>query len=228
MRVLSALSVLGLARGEESAGAGLPCPSCLPGAPPYPLTQPCELAPLKGTKACDHGAPLVSLSTCRSFGHLGRPEPFSFYVAQEERVEDIAGRVPLAELPNLFSDVTSGVPSLNIPQYNWWSEGPCTLRAAPCACLLVMKMTWVTRVLWLHVWAAALHGVSRCAYDRTRAPPDHSHGGCCWKGKCPTSFPAAITTSCSFNKTLFKAIGTAAGTEARVMSNVGQASLTFW
>jgi hypothetical protein len=168
-----ALALLGAtaSTAEETPG-DLPCPSCLPGAPPYPLTKPCELAPLKGTKACDHTADL------------------------EARVEDIAGRVPMAELPNLFSDVTSGVPSLNIPQYNWWSE--------------------------------ALHGVSRCAYDRTKTPPDKSHGGCCWKGKCPTSFPAAITTSCSFNKTLFKAIGTAAGTEARVMSNVGQASLTFW
>ena len=143
------------------------------GAPPYPRTQPCELAPLKGTKACDHTAPL------------------------EERVDDIAERVPMAELANLFSDVTTGVPSLNIPQYNWWSE--------------------------------ALHGVSRCAYDRTKpTPPDRSHGGCCWQGKCPSSFPAGITTSSSFNKTLFRAVGTAAGTEARVMSNVGQASLTFW
>lgn len=40
----------------------------------------------------------------------------------ETRVNDIASRIPMAELPNLFSDVTVGVPSLNIPQYNWWSE----------------------------------------------------------------------------------------------------------
>ena len=112
---------------------------------------------------------------------------------------DIATRVPLAELPNLFSDITTGVPSLNIPQYNWWSE--------------------------------ALHGVSRCAYDRTTpadGTPTLQHGGCCYKGTCPSSFPAGITTGASFNKTLFRAIGVAVGTEARVMSNMGQASLTFW
>ena len=36
--------------------------------------------------------------------------------------------------------------------------------------------------------------MSRCAYDRGKDPvPDHSHGGCCWKGVCPSSFPAGIT-----------------------------------
>ena len=154
------------------AGPDCPCPSCRPGPAPYPTTQPCSMAPLRGTPACDHNRGL------------------------EERVDDIANRIPLDELPNLFSDVTTGVPSLNIPQYNWWSE--------------------------------ALHGVSRCAYDKTDTAPGFTHGQCCWKGVCPSSFPAGITTGSSFNKTLFRKIGTAVGTEARVMSNVGQASLTFW
>jgi len=76
-----------------------------------------------------------------------------------------------------------------------------------------------------------LHGVSRCPYqsfsNASKAPK------CCvvdsnGDPKCPTSFPAGITSSTSFNKTLFRAIGTAVGTEARVMSNAGIASLTFW
>ena len=65
-------------------------------------------------------------------------------------------------------------------------------------------------------WSEALHGVKI---------------GCLKQGgvsKCPTSFPAGISVGSSFNRSLFKAIGSAIGTEARVMSNVGIASLTFW
>lgn len=140
---------------------------------PYPVTQPCSVAPLKGTVACDGSK------------------------TWDERVDDLVARVPAADRANLFSNrAWKGVPSLNIPEYNWWSE--------------------------------ALHGVSRCPYLSGEGV-----GGCCFKTeagerKCPSSFPAGITTSASFNKTLFRAIGTAIGTEARVASNVGEASLTFW
>lgn len=117
----------------------------------------------------------------------------------EDRIADLIKQIPAADLPTLYSDESQGVSSLNIPFYNWWSE--------------------------------ALHGVSRCPYQNfvnsSKAPK------CCavdggGNTKCPTSFPAGITTSTSFNKTLFRAVGSAVGTEARVMSNAGIASLTFW
>ena len=69
-------------------------------------------------------------------------------------------------------------------------------------------------------------------YQRMLPKNETASGSCCAKfngeDKCPTSFPAGITTSCSFNKTLFRAIGTVVGEEARVMSNAGIAGLTFW
>jgi len=118
----------------------------------------------------------------------------------ETRVADIVSRVASNVSAPLFSDQSQGVEALNIPFYNWWSE--------------------------------ALHGVSRCPYEGNLPPNKKASGKCCvlyqGQSKCPTSFPAGITTSCSFNKTLFNDIGTAIGTEARVMSNAGIASLTFW
>lgn len=74
---------------------------------------------------------------------------------------------------------------------------------------------WVTPTNW---WSEALHGVqSGCV---------NIAGG---KSRCPVSFPAAITTAASFNKSLFYEIGNAIGTEARAMSNVGAADgWSFW
>jgi beta-glucosidase-like glycosyl hydrolase len=149
--------------------------------PPYPYTQPCKSEPLKSSLACDHTADL------------------------DARIGSLISQIPKDELAALFIDKALGIPSLNIPPYNWWSE--------------------------------ALHGVSRCPYQQGGATPspDAKPGdrGCCFADstgvkKCPTSFPAGITTGCTFNKTLMRAIGTAVGTEARVASNAGQASLTFW
>lgn len=43
-----------------------------------------------------------------------------------------------------------------------------------------------------------------------------------------TSFPQVVTTSMSFNTTLFHAIGEAISTEARAFNNIGRAGLTYW
>jgi hypothetical protein len=74
---------------------------------------------------------------------------------------------------------------------------------------------WIQRQNW---WSEALHGVqSGCAH------------GAGHETHCPVSFPAAISTSASFNSTLFHAVGDAVGTEARALSNVGAADgYTFW
>jgi beta-D-xylosidase 4 len=121
----------------------------------------------------------------------------------ENRLDDLISKIPVDDAPRLFSDGTRvyqvGVPKLGIPPYNWWSE--------------------------------ALHGVSRCPYQKS-TPSAHA-GSCCVElkdgsKKCPTSFPAGITTGCSFNKSLMHSIGTAIGDEARAASNAGIAGLTFW
>ncbi|XP_008810094.3 probable beta-D-xylosidase 2 [Phoenix dactylifera] len=67
-------------------------------------------------------------------------------------------------------------------------------------------------------WSEALHGVSNVG--------DGSKFGKIVPAA--TSFPTPITTTSSFNESLWKAIGQAVSTEARAMNNLGVAGLTFW
>ena len=66
-------------------------------------------------------------------------------------------------------------------------------------------------------WSEALHGVGKSP-------------GVDFNGTTPfaTSFPQVVTTSSSYNKTLFHAIGEAVGTEGRAFFNNHHAGLTFW
>eukprot|EP00954_Amorphochlora_amoebiformis_P017944 1322609-Amorphochlora_amoeboformis.AAC.1 len=66
-------------------------------------------------------------------------------------------------------------------------------------------------------WSEALHGVGQSP-------------GVSFKDQCPfaTIYPQVQTTSQSWNKTLFAALGTAIATEGRAMANLGHAGLTFW
>ena len=74
---------------------------------------------------------------------------------------------------------------------------------------------WIQRQNW---WSEALHGV--------QSGGSNSVDG---KQHSPTSFPSAITAAASFNASLFFAIGSAIGTEARALGNVGEADgWTFW
>jgi beta-glucosidase-like glycosyl hydrolase len=66
-------------------------------------------------------------------------------------------------------------------------------------------------------WSEALHGV---AYS-----PGVTFGG---STPFATSFPEPLSSSCSFNESLWKAVGTAVGREARAFHNEGHAGLTFW
>ena len=75
--------------------------------------------------------------------------------------------------------------------------------------------------LWLQPhnwWSEALHGVQAgCA----QADDGSS--------RCPTGFPAAISTAASFNATLFRAVGSVIGAEARALANEGVTNgFTFW
>lgn len=66
-------------------------------------------------------------------------------------------------------------------------------------------------------WSEALHGVAvspGVLFDKTTP--------------YATSFPQIISTSHSFNRTLFAAIGRAISTEVRAFSNLGNAGLTYW
>lgn len=66
-------------------------------------------------------------------------------------------------------------------------------------------------------WSEALHGVAGSPGVTFAEPTSNA-----------TSFPQVQTTSMSWNKTLFHAIGEAVGIEARAFNNLGHAGLTFW
>ena len=66
-------------------------------------------------------------------------------------------------------------------------------------------------------WSEALHGVGTAPAVKFAPPTPNA-----------TSFPQVILTAASFNKSLFKAIGEAIGTEGRAMANAQHAGLTFW
>lgn len=40
----------------------------------------------------------------------------------EDRVSDLVARIPASRIVGLFSNGAQGVPELNIPKYQWWSE----------------------------------------------------------------------------------------------------------
>jgi len=67
-------------------------------------------------------------------------------------------------------------------------------------------------------WSEALHGVASSPGVDFDAPGFES----------ATSFPQVVATSMSFNRSLFRAIGSAVATEARAFANNGHAGLTFW
>ena len=66
-------------------------------------------------------------------------------------------------------------------------------------------------------WSEALHGVAVSPGVRFSRETPYA-----------TSFPQIISTSHSFNRTLFSSIGSAIGTEIRAFSNLGAAGLTYW
>lgn len=69
----------------------------------------------------------------------------------------------------------------------------------------------------IQVWNEALHGVANNVGVGFVDPTPAS-----------TSFPMAITSSMSFNTSLWNAIGAAISDEARAFSNAGHAGLTYW
>ena len=65
-------------------------------------------------------------------------------------------------------------------------------------------------------WSEATHGIMGPGVSHNSALP----------GATNTALP--ITTSCSFNRSLWKATGNAIAREGRAYANVGMSGLTFW
>jgi beta-glucosidase-like glycosyl hydrolase len=63
-------------------------------------------------------------------------------------------------------------------------------------------------------WSEATHGISHVSNSNPTP----------WA----SNTPLPITTSCSFNRTLWKSVGNQIGREARAFMNVGHADSTYW
>jgi beta-D-xylosidase 4 len=70
--------------------------------PIYPLTQPCQHAPLNGSAACDVHAPLEH--------------------RLDELLQHLYSTATLQERANLLRSNAPGVQKLNLPPYSWWNE----------------------------------------------------------------------------------------------------------
>jgi beta-glucosidase-like glycosyl hydrolase len=66
-------------------------------------------------------------------------------------------------------------------------------------------------------WQEALHGLANNVGVSFNEPTPFS-----------TSFPQPITTSCAFNRSLWRAIGAAISDEVRAFANAGHSGLTLW
>eukprot|EP01062_Namystynia_karyoxenos_P073291 TRINITY_DN70101_c0_g1_i1.p1 TRINITY_DN70101_c0_g1~~TRINITY_DN70101_c0_g1_i1.p1 ORF type:complete len:908 (+),score=307.11 TRINITY_DN70101_c0_g1_i1:79-2724(+) len=63
-----------------------------------PPVRPCDVSPGKDQPWCNYSLPM------------------------DERVADLVSRIPANRIVGLFVNGASGVPELNIPAYQWWSE----------------------------------------------------------------------------------------------------------
>jgi hypothetical protein len=102
------------------------------------------------------------------------------------------------------------LPSVGMAPYQWCVqlEGGQQLTLVPT--ILSSLIPLASR------WSEATHGISGPGVHHTAALP----------GALNTALP--ITTSCSFNRTMWKATGNAIAREGRAYSNVGLSGLTFW
>jgi len=66
-------------------------------------------------------------------------------------------------------------------------------------------------------WQEALHGLANNVGVSFNAPTPYS-----------TSFPQPITSSCAFNRSLWRATGAAISDEVRAFANAGHSGLTLW
>ena len=83
----------------QSMATGLATPLCIDSSAAPPQPRPCDVAPGKNQPWCDES------------------------LSREARVADLVSRILPSEVVGLFSNGAAGVPSLNIPSYQWWSEG---------------------------------------------------------------------------------------------------------
>ena len=129
--------------------------------------------------------------------------------ALEDRAADIVSRLSQADKIAALGTATPALSSVGMPAYQW-----CVWQRWPRTVLLLLRK--LPRARPRHRWSEATHGISGPGVHHDAALP----------GALNTALP--ITTSCSFNRSMWKATGNAIAREGRAYSNAGLSGLTFW
>src|ERR671923_2764081 len=99
-------------------------------------------------------------STSEKLSYLDTSLPFA------ERVKDLVGRLTLDEKVSLMNHPAHGVPRLNIPAYNYWSEALHGVarngRATVFPQAIAMAATWDKELI--HQVASAISTEGRAKY----------------------------------------------------------------
>lgn len=134
------------------------------------------------------------------------------------RASPQVSRISLADKYQALGTGTPYLASIGMPAYQWCvGVWVCVGGGdASVSFLLSLLTPPAAAVLPPRRWSEATHGVTG---------PGVHYGGAL-PGATNTGLP--ITTSCSFNRSLWKATGNLIGREGRAFSNAGQAGLTFW
>ena len=195
-------------RTIRAADSGL----CLDGGSPDP--RPCDVAPLRGSPLCDYS------------------------LSQVTRAKWLVGKLTTAEKIGQLTNGAAGIGRFNIPAYQWWSEALHGVGESP----------------GVHFggptpYATSFPQVQRLSWRRGQGDSCICHSRNYFFHYSFSSFfflflfffffllcllvthtfPSQVClTGSTFNKTLFRAIGSAISSEARAMNNVNRAGLTFW
>ncbi len=94
----------------------------------------------------------------------------------EERVDDLVGRMTLAEKVSQMQNHSVAIPRLGIPEYDWWNEGLHGIARSGYATVfpqaIGMAATWDTKLL--HTVAAAISTEARAKYNQAIRDNIHS------------------------------------------------------
>eukprot|EP01060_Flectonema_neradi_P014547 TRINITY_DN21185_c0_g1_i1.p1 TRINITY_DN21185_c0_g1~~TRINITY_DN21185_c0_g1_i1.p1 ORF type:complete len:799 (+),score=106.49 TRINITY_DN21185_c0_g1_i1:168-2564(+) len=131
----------------------------------------------------------------------------------------------------------SPTPSCHIPPYSSYGYCNQSWTAGDRARDLVSRMNLTEKSLSIYQnnqgvprlgvpqfrFGEALHGVmSECGNQTYFKEFGGNNTG------CATSFPHALMMACSFNRSLWSAVGTTVSTESRALANQGLAGIAFW
>jgi beta-glucosidase len=120
-------------------------------------------------------AGLLGFASCAAFGQATAPGPWSPDAAREERVAALVAQMTLEEKVSQMKNHAAAIPRLNIPPYDYWSEGLHGIARSGYATLfpqaIGMAATWDTSLL--HQVAGVISTEARAKYNQAIREGNH-------------------------------------------------------